>query len=274
MAGIVWLASYPKSGNTWVRAFLANLILDRRDPLPLDEIGSICPGEANVVWFRPLTDRPVDELSKEEIAALRPRAQMRAVKINQHNVLMKTHNCIGEHFSHPMISVDATAAAIYIVRDPRDVALSATDHFGLSVDETIEFMNRAEAHGNPAPGMVYEVLSSWSIHVKSWTQRPLGNLHVVRYEDLLADPSREFRTIAKKLGITRDKARIRRAVKRASFKKLQAIERDLGFAERSEFSEKFFRSGKAGAWKDKLTPAQAKRIERDHGEQMERFGYL
>ena len=274
MGGILWVASYPKSGNTWVRAFLANLILDRRDPLPLNEIGSICPGEANVVWFRPLTDRPVDELSKEEIAALRPRAQMRAVKINQHNVLMKTHNCIGEHFSHPMISVDATAAAIYIVRDPRDVALSATDHFGVSVDETIEFMNRVNAHGNPAPGRVYEVLSSWSAHVKSWTRRPLGNLHVVRYEDLLADPSREFRTIARKLGITRDKARIRRAVKHVAFKKLQAIERDLGFEERSEFSEKFIRSGKAGAWKDKLTPAQAKRIERDHGEQMARFGYL
>ncbi len=274
MGGILWVASYPKSGNTWVRAFLANLILDRRDPLPLDEIGSICPGEANVVWFRPLTDRPVDELSKEEIAALRPQAQMRAVRLNQHIVLMKTHNFLGEDFSHPLISMDATAAAIYIVRDPRDIALSATDHFGVSVDETIELMNRVEAHGIPAPGMVYEVQSSWSIHVKSWTQRSHGKLHVVRYEDLLADPSREFRTIAKKLGITRDKARIRRAVTRASFKKLQASERDQGFAERSMYSEKFFRSGKAGAWKDKLTPAQAKRIERDHGEQMARFGYL
>ncbi len=274
MAGILWLASYPKSGNTWVRAFLANLILDRRDPIPLNEIGSVCPSEANTVWFKPLTDRPVDELSKEEIAALRPQAQNRAVRINQHIVLMKTHNFLGEEYNHPLISMDTTAAAVYIVRDPRDVALSATDHFGVSVDETIELMNKVGAHGIPAPGMVYEVQSSWSIHVKSWTQRPHGKLHVVRYEDLLAKPSREFRAIARKLGITRDKARIRRAVENVSFKKLQSIERAQGFAERSMHSEKFFRSGRSGAWRDKLTPEQAKRIERDHREQMERFGYI
>ena len=199
---------------------------------------------------------------------------MRAVRVNQNIVPMKTHNCLGEHFNYPLISMDVTAAAGYIIRDPRDVALSATDRFGVSVDETIELMNTAGAQGHPAPGMVYEVQSSWSIHVQSWTQRPHGKLHVVRYEDLLARPTREFRTIARKLGITRDKARIRRAVEHASFKKLQSIERAQGFAERSEFSEKFFRSGRSGAWKDKLTPEQAKRIERDHREQMERFGYI
>ncbi len=275
MAGILWLASYPKSGNTWLRIFLANLILNETEAVSFERVSDICPSEANEVWFQTFADRPVSELSEQEIAALRTRAQVRAAVINKHVLPLKTHSYLGEDHGHPLISMDSTAAAIYILRDPRDIALSAGDHFGLPLDETIDMMNKPGARGIPIPGVtVYEVQSTWSIHVKSWTQRRHGKLHVVRYEDLLADSLGEFGKISRKLGITTEEARIRRAVEHASFEKLQEMERDQGFTERSIYSEKFFRSGRAGAWKDKLTPEQAKRIERDHREQMERFGYL
>jgi hypothetical protein len=274
MAGILWLASYPKSGNTWMRIFLANLILNEPEPVPFDRIGSICPGEAQEIWFKPFTDRPVSELSRVEIAKLRQRAQARAAGLTKHIVPLKTHNFLGEDCGHPLIDMKVTRAAIYILRDPRDVALSSTEFFGVSLGKTIETMNKEDALGLPAPGMVYEALSSWSIHVKSWTQRSHGKLHVVRYEDLLADPYGEFGKIARKLGITTEEARIRRAVGHASFKTLQQMEQETGFIERWESSKRFFRSGRSGAWKDELTPAQAKRIERDHREQMKRFGYL
>ncbi len=275
MTGILWLASYPKSGNTWVRIFLANLILNEPEAVSFERINDICPSEANEIWFRPLVDRPVSELTQPEVAELRARAQARAATINKHVLPLKTHNCLGEDCGHPLISMEATAAAIYILRDPRDIALSAGDHFGLALDKTIEMMNMPGARGEPIPGnTVYEVQSTWSTHVKSWTQRRHGKLHVVRYEDLLADPFGEFGKIARKLGITTEEARIRRAVEHASFEQLQEMERDRGFVERSIYSEKFFRSGRAGAWKDKLTPKQAKRIERDHREQMKRFDYI
>ncbi len=275
MAGILWLASYPKSGNTWVRIFLANLILNEPEPMPFERIGSVCPGEAHEAWFKPFTDRPVSELSRAEIAKLRWRAQMRAARIAKHILPLKTHNYLGEDCGHPLIAMEGTRAAIYILRDPRDVALSATDHFGLPLDETIEMMNKPGARADSVPGaVVYEMQSSWSIHVKSWTQRRQDKLHVVRYEDLLADPFGEFGKIARKLGITTEEARIRRAVEHASFDKMQAMERETGFVERSKYSDRFFRSGQSGAWKGKLTPEQAKRIERDHGEQMKRFGYV
>ena len=275
MAGILWIASYPKSGNTWVRIFLANLIVNQPEPMPFERIASICSGEAHESWFKPFTDRPVSEFSRAEIAKLRWRAQMRAARIMKHIVPLKTHNYLGEDCGHPLIAMEGTRAAIYILRDPRDVALSATDHFGVPVDETIEIMNKEGAIGYATAGhTVYEALSSWSIHVRSWTQMRHGKLHVVRYEDLLADPYGEFGKMARKLGITSEEARIRRAVGHASFKTLQAMERDKGFLERSISSEKFFRSGKSGGWKDELTPEQANRIERHHGEQMKRFGYL
>ncbi len=274
MAGILWLASYPKSGNTCVRIFLANLILNEPEPVSFERLASVCPGEAQEVWFRPFTDRPVSELSRDEIAKLRCRAQTRAAGLTKNIIPFKTHNYLGEDCGQPLIAMEATRAAIYILRDPRDVALSSTAHFGVPLGETIDIMSRDGALGRPAPGMVYEALSSWSIHVKSWTQRRHGKLHVVRYEDLLDDPYGEFGKIARKLGITTEEARIRRAVGHASFKTLRQMERETGFNERSESSEKFFRSGRSGGWKEKLTSEQAKRIERDHGEQMKRFGYL
>jgi len=275
MAGILWIASYPKSGNTWVRIFLANLILNEAAPVPFERIGSVCPGEAHEVWFKPFTERPVSELSRAEVAKLRSQAQMRAAGLMKHVLPLKTHNYLGEDCGHPLLAMAATRGSIYILRDPRDVVLSSADHFGVSVDETIENMNKEGAIGHAIPGRsVYEALSTWSIHVKSWTQRQHDRLIVIRYEDLLADPYGEFGKIARKLGIATEEARIRRAVEHASFKTLQQMERETGFIERSDASEKFFRSGRSGGWKDELSSAQAKRIERDHREQMTRFGYL
>ncbi|MGE5768306.1 MAG: sulfotransferase domain-containing protein, partial [Bacteroidota bacterium] len=94
------------------------------------------------------------------------------------------------------------------------------------------------------------------------------------YEDLLADPVDQFGRVARRFGIAKDAARIRKAVEFSSFKQLQTLEAEQGFVERSTHSERFFRSGRSGGWRDKLTAAQVKRIETDHAAQMKRFGYL
>lgn len=275
MPGILWLASYPKSGNTWTRAFLANLILDPPEPLPLKRIGEICPSEPAEVWFRPLSPRPVHELSAAEIAALRVTAQERAVSLNKNVIPMKTHSYLGEDCGHPIFSMRATMGALYIIRDPRDVVISAADHFGLSLDDMIVKMADPHASCAAMPGtIVHELQSSWSNHVESWTKWNHPGIVTVRYEDLLADPLHQFKHIAKRFGITKDAARVKRAVEFSSFKQLQKMEAEQGFVERSTHSEKFFRSGRSGGWQGKLTAEQAKRIELDHGAQMKRFGYL
>ncbi len=275
MSGILWLASYPKSGNTWMRVFLANLILNEPEPLALQRINEVCSSEPNEVWFKPLTTKPVGELSKKKIAALRTKAQERAASLNKNIIPMKTHSYCGKDYGYPTISVKATVGVIYIVRDPRDVAISAADHYGLSIDEAIEMMNDKTARGRGMPGnTVYERMSSWSDHVKSWTSWKHTPLQVLRYEDMLADPLGQLGGVAHKLGITRDEERIRRAVEFSSFKRLQAQEAETGFVERSVNSQRFFRSGRSGAWREKLTAAQAARIEHDHAVQMRRFGYL
>jgi len=275
LPGILWLASYPKSGNTWMRAFLANLILDAPEPLPLKRIGEVCPSEHAEMWFRPLTKTPVAELQGKEVAALRTRAQERVVSLNKNVVPMKTHSYFGEDCGHPIFSMKATYGAVYIIRDPRDVVISAADHFGKSPDEIIAVMADPLAIAMPMAGVVvHELQSSWSHHVESWTKWNHPGIYTVRYEDLLADPLDQFGRIARRFGISTDPARIEKAVRFCSFKQLQSLEATQGFVERSEHSEKFFRSGRSGSWRDKLTPAQARQIESDHAAQMKRFGYL
>jgi hypothetical protein len=273
--GILWLASYPKSGNTWMRAFLANLILDAPAPLPLKRIGEVCPSEPAEIWFQPFTEGKVADLTAAEVAALRVRAQERVVSLNKNVVPMKTHSYLGEDHGHPIVSMAATFGAVYIIRDPRDVAVSAADHFGRPMDETIEVMADPQGLCKRMPGqIVHELQSSWSNHVESWTRWNHPGIYTVRYEDLLVDPLDQFGRVARHFGISTDKDRVKKAVEFSSFKQLQTFEAEQGFAERSIHSDRFFRAGRSGGWRDKLTPAQAQQIESDHGAQMKRFGYL
>jgi hypothetical protein len=181
---------------------------------------------------------------------------------------MKTHSLLGKDHGYPTISVKATIGVIYIIRDPRDVVVSAADHYGLTVDQAIEMMADKKARGRATPGTtVNELMGSWSDHVRSWTRWKHTPLLLLRYEDMRADSLGQ-------LGITHDEARIRRAVEFSSFKALQAQEAQSGFIEKSLHSKRFFRAGRAGGWRDVLTPAQARAMEGIHAEQMRRFGYL
>jgi len=122
---------------------------------------------------------------------------------------------------------------------------------------------------------VYEVHGSWSQHVWSWTRSPHHALHVVRYEDMLAEPQKTFAAMAQHLRLASTRRNLARAIERSSFARLKAQEREKGFRERPPHADQdFFREGRAGQWKNVLTSDQIDRIVRDHGEQMMRFGYL
>ncbi|WP_343561266.1 sulfotransferase domain-containing protein [Kiloniella sp. b19] len=279
MPGILWLASYPKSGNTWMRIFLANLILNPDEPLDINTVGEVCTSEANPIWFEAVLkrngdDRKTDDLSNEEILDIRLEAQEYLARSNKVIVPTKTHNYFGEDDGKPLFNMNVTKAAIYIVRDPRDVAVSAQHHFGLDLDGSINLMADESARSKPENGMAYELYSSWSNHVESWTRHKHPGIIVLRYEDMIADPFKIFIPLAKKLGITQDEKRIRKAVEFSSFKVLQDLEKKKGFVEQSQHNSQFFRSGKSGDWRDKLNEKQRYRIEKAHKVQMKRFGYL
>jgi hypothetical protein len=167
-----------------------------------------------------------------------------------------------------------TAGAVYVLRNPLDVVLSVADHFGMSIDAAIDFLN-SETTGSPTDeANVASVLSSWSAHVRSWADGGGEATHVMRFEDLLQNPAKSFRALVRFLGLERNEPRLRQAMRFSSFGELRRQERERGFRERSPNSKRFFRSGRKDQWRTALERGQVQRIVAAHGETMRRFGYL
>ena len=278
-SGIVWIASYPKSGNTWVRAFLHNLLKVRNreaDEQDINEMAQFSTWELDKKRYAHfLGFEPDNALHRREIAATRHAVHQQVADAAEGLIFVKTHNCLVMDRGYATVSFAATAGAVYIVRNPLDVAISYAHHGGRSIDDAIEYMSIADAETDGSDISVYEVHGSWGRHVWSWTRNENRALHVMRYEDMLAEPRKTFAALARHLGIDFTPRQLKEAIERSSFARLQAQEKANGFRERPSYADQnFFREGRAGQWKGVLTSIQVERIVREHGEQMRRFGYL
>jgi hypothetical protein len=274
MGGIVWLASYPKSGNTWVRAFLHNFMRDPDRSYDINRLADLTAGDSQIHWYQEILNKPGADYTEEEVQRMRPQVHRRLTRISPDTIVVKTHNALMEDDGHPLVTMEVTAGAIYIVRNPLDVAVSYSHHLGLSIDRIIERMNTA---GATIPGNdqnVYELQGSWSENVETWTDPPNPRIHVVRYEDMLEAPGRAFAAIVNYLGIAAPRQRIEKAVKLSSFRVLQEQERRQGFRERPPHAKSFFREGKAGQWHKALSQEQVAALVAVHRTQMARFGYV
>ncbi|MGO1119947.1 sulfotransferase domain-containing protein [Rhodovibrionaceae bacterium A322] len=274
MGAIIWLASYPKSGNTWVRAFLHNMLKNPDKPIPINEIDRFTLGDASVGWYLRFTSKKPEEMEPEVLAELRPKVHRALTQTSPDSVFVKTHSFMGENSGVALITQEVTAGGIYIVRNPLDVTLSFADHFGLSIDDTIDVMSRDGWRSQPSSNHIIEFFNGWSQNVQSWTQMPHPALHVVRYEDLIDSPLQTFKKMSNFLGLNPPDQRIKKAVRFSSFKELKKQEKASGFKEASNKSKGFFRQGRSGGWQDSLTEEQVGKIVDRHREQMSRFGYI
>jgi hypothetical protein len=273
MGRIIWLASFPKSGNTWMRAFLHNLMRDPKQGYDINRLGEFSFSDSTVAFYSPHISKPVQDWNYEDVMSARWNAQRDISRMSTDDVFVKTHNAHVDFNSKPMIHMDLTAGAIYIARNPLDVCISLADHYACSIDHAIEILAN-DTMGTPnGDQLVFEMHRTWSVHVFSWTKEPGPWLHTVRYEDMLNKPMVAFSRVARFLGLTPPRDRIQRAIEASSFKSLRAQEDEKGFRERSYKADKFFRVGKAGQWRTALSKAQIDRVVEAHKEQMERFGY-
>ncbi|MEX0852063.1 MAG: sulfotransferase domain-containing protein [Bauldia sp.] len=277
--GIVWLASYPKSGNTWLRIFLYQLMrLMGGHPRDDDEINKLDRASAyeSLLFglFEQFLGKPLQGATRQEVARIRPQVHATIAERSASVALVKTHNALGSLFGVPIINLAVSAGTVYLVRDPRDIALSFATHLGKSVDDAITVMSTSGYANNNTAETAFEVWGSWSEHVHSWTELPHEAMIVVRYEDLLADPVKHFTAIVEHLRQKPSPEQIAEAIELSTFDKLRAAEDKGDFRERSERAERFFRQGRAGAWQEDLTAVQVERIVEAHGEEMRRFDYL
>ncbi len=277
MGKIFLLASYPKSGSTWLRALLTNYRHNAASPVSINELDA-----APVATDRHVFDETVclesSDLRVDEIEHYFPRF-LREIATGDAPLLIKVHgaytrNAAGE----PLFPEDAIAGAVYIVRNPLDIVSSYAHHADRTVDEIIDMM-ASDAHGlDLSPDRLYDQLPtkllSWSRHVLGWLDDHGLNLHLVRYEELVAGPVSALAGVLRFLGWEVDGARVRRAVEFSDFGCLSEQERRQGFCEKQPSARCFFRRGTAGSWRSELSEEQVRRVVRDHGQAMERLGYL
>jgi len=277
--GFVWLASYPKSGNTWLRLFLENLLADGDRPCDINHLPHI--GHAPTLeGFALHAGIDPTLLSHDEMDRLRPGFYAYLLDHGYPRRLLKTHDAYRlTSTGEPLFPPGITRGAIYLIRNPLDVCVSYRHHKGLdSYDQVVALMaNRdyalCDADDGPSTQM-RQKLSSWSGHVESWTGVRDFPVLTLRYEDLAADPMRHFSRAVAFLGLDHDADAIRRAIDFSAFDELRKQEQAAGFGEKPNHTARFFRAGKTGDWRDQLTPAQVARIVADHGATMARFGYL
>ena len=169
MAGIIWLASYPKSGNTWLRAFLHNLLRDPAKPMAINQLTQFTHGDTLRHWYDRAAGESIDGWSQDRIAQLRPRVHQLLSESWPDSVFVKTHNALAQQDGVPLIPMEYTTAAIYVVRDPRDVAVSMTHHFGLTLDEAVTML----ANETAATAMTDLSCSSLACRrtASAWTRR-------------------------------------------------------------------------------------------------------
>ena len=276
MGGNYWLASYPKSGNTWMRAFVHNIRSGSDTPADINDLTS-----GHHAAARPLLDDVLgfatSDLSADEVERLRP-AVYEWIAQDESVGYHKIHDaCTLTVDGVPLIGCEGTLGALYIIRNPLDVAPSAAHYWDCSLDDAI---GRLAAHQDLAvserslPTQVRQRLLTWSKHVLSWADAADLRVMVTRYEDLLDDPLSEFARVAAFLDLPHDEESVGRAVRFSSFDELSRQERETGFRERPRSAGRFFRSGTSGGWRRALSKEQVGRVVAAHGEVMERFGYL
>ena len=279
---IIWLASYPKSGNTWVRLFLRSYLSRNQKEFNINQKPN---DEFKINRFpnnKMLKEMQIDSGNFFEIAKNWITVQEK-INLNNRLNILKTHNAMCTIDKSKFTNQDNTLGAVYIVRDPRDVAVSFSHHLGISLTDVVDLMINEE-HLISEKDFVLEkkeagstLVSSWSNHYNSWKNYNLRKILIIKYEDLIKKTFEKFYEIVLYLNklekIEIDVKRIKRSIELTKFRNLQDLEKKYGFEE-TTFSKTFFREGKIGSWKKELNKDLSKKIQKAFEAEMIELGYL
>ena len=278
MNNIVWLVSYPKSGNTWFRMFLANYLKNSEEPLSLEEIQSTSISSSAVDFEDTIGFNPFD-MTPEEVDLYRPemyRLLSKEMEENDLSIYKKTHDAYTtNNDGEPLFPAEVSRCAVYFVRNPLDVCVSFANYSAGKIEQKTELiMNEEATLAGKRKGQLRQILLSWKNHVQSWKSQSRIPILFVRYEDMLQKPLETFGTAVRFLDLEYNKERLQKAIIHSDFKLLQQMEREKGFEEKLQLCPSFFWKGKIGNYRDFLSQEQIDRITDYNYETMKEFGYV
>jgi len=278
---IIWLASYPKSGNTWVRSFLSAYYYSDNGKFNFKLLNNIKQFPSRDFFNRKI-------LSVEDASDNWLIAQSR-IKSKGEVCFLKTHNVFGAYKGKNFTTSEFTLGAIYIVRDPRNVITSLMNHYSLNENEALSMINSVYRNlrdeNNPEDYSNYSFISSWANNFRSWKLSKSIETLIIKYEDLENNRFRTFKKIINftdklmKLNNKIDFEKLKSSIESTNFDILKKKEELEGFEE-AIFSKKvgrtktFFNLGSENNYKKLIKPQTSKTLKKLFKKEMKELGYI
>jgi hypothetical protein len=277
---IIWISSFPKSGNTWVRSIISALVYSDDGVFNFNLIKKIDQFPLRKHFLEFTKDiRNIHSVKKYWILA------QDRINLDNKTKFLKTHqiNCNLDGYS--FTNKNNTAATIYIVRDPRSVIGSISNHFSVTIEEAKNMVLGRRVLINTGKSYEHDVvtlLGSWGEHYKFWTKKN-DNLLLLKYEDILLDPKRQLKKIIlflkKFIKFKIDESKENNIIASTSFRNLQDLENKTGFSEsildeRTNKKIKFFNLGSRNNFKEYLDKKIQAEVETKFFIEMKELGYL
>lgn len=275
---VIWLASYPKSGNTWFRVFLTNLLNETDKPANINDLKETSISSSRKI-FDDYTGLSSSDLTHQEIDFLRPDVYRMQSAESDELLFKKAHDKY--YFvegTKALFPKEISHCAIYFVRNPLDVAVSFAYHGAKSIEKTIDVINNPKYAfcdgSSKLHNQLRQLLGSWSEHVESWITQQEIPVKVIRYEDMVNRTFETFKTAIEFIGIKKSDQQIKEAIQKSSFSELSKQEKQDGFREKMIKSKAFFRKGEIGDYKNHLSSEMIQEIISQNKQVMVDFGYL
>ena len=281
---IIWIASYPKSGNTWVRSLLSAYLYSDDGIFNFGLLNKIqqFPSKKYLKFFQK-DFKDIKEVSNYWIVA-----QDRINLLNDGIIFLKTHSALCTLENNSFTNKSNTKAAICVVRDPRNIITSFSHHYSLNIKESFNFLNNSkkmllENEYGHKDFAVATVLGNWVDHYKSWKNLKFSPILIVKYEDLIIDTKKTFILIlnflSKLMDVKIDEKKITNSINSCSFDIMAKKEKVEGFPEsvthkKSNKKLNFFNLGEKNNRKNLLDPEIEKKLKKVFHEEMKELGYI
>jgi hypothetical protein len=277
----IWIASYPKSGNTMIRAMLASYFFTKEGNFNFDLIKNIKQFPKTELFKK----IGVDIKNEKEVIKSYIKVQ-ESFNIKKSTQFLKTHSYLFNIDNHPFTNLDNSLGVIYAVRDPRTVVLSSSNHNSKTHEDSTEDMIKGRILGDIKKDEVIAYPGTWGGNFNSWKSfKAMDKYLLIKYEDLVGDKEKTFHNILefihklKKVDFILDKKKFQRTIDSTAFEVMQKMESEVGFYESMTNKKtgkkiKFFNLGEKNDWRKSLDINLQKKLEKSFEKEMLELSYL